>query len=81
MPFDIAFYYPQLDTIDLSVGSTETKYIKVKTKAQNDIVIFDIFSKNLYFSQFFSKKAKMKISFFSKNSKNNNIISYDKFQK
>ena len=30
---------------DLSVGSTETKYIKLKTKTQNNIVISGIFHK------------------------------------
>ena len=30
---------------DLSVASTETKYIKLKTKTQNNIVIFGFFSK------------------------------------
>ena len=34
-----------------------------------------------YFSQIVSKKAKIKILFFMKNSKNNNIIFYEKFQK
>ena len=33
---------------DLSVASTETKYIKLKTKTQNNIVIFGIFHKKLY---------------------------------
>ena len=33
---------------DLSVGSTETKYIKLKTKTQNNIVIYGIFSKKWY---------------------------------
>ena len=32
-------------TTDLSVGSTETKYIKLKTKTQKDIVILGIFHK------------------------------------
>ena len=33
---------------DLSVGSTETKYIKLKTKTQNNIVISGIFHKKSY---------------------------------
>ena len=32
-----------IQTYDLSVGSTETKYIKLKTKTQNNIVIFGFF--------------------------------------
>ena len=32
-------------SFDLSVGSTETKYIKLKTKPQNDIFILGIFHK------------------------------------
>ena len=35
-------------TIDLSVGSTETKYIKLKIKTKNNIVIFGFFSKKRY---------------------------------
>ena len=35
-------------TIDLFVGSTETKYMKLKTKTQKNIVIFGISSKKLY---------------------------------
>ena len=42
---------------DLSVGSTETKYIKLKTKTQNNIVIFGIFLKKwYYYLGFFSKQ-------------------------
>ena len=33
---------------DLSFASTETKYIKLKTKTQNNIVIFGFFSKKQY---------------------------------
>ena len=35
-----------MGSIDLSVASTETKYIKLKNKTQNDIFIFGIFHKN-----------------------------------
>ena len=43
-----------LVTIDLSFASTETKYIKLKTKTQNNIVIFGIFHKNyIIFLAFF----------------------------
>ena len=34
---------------DLSFASTETKYTKLKTKTQNNIVIFGIFHKKLYY--------------------------------
>ena len=37
------------EKIDLSVGSTETKYIKLKTKPQNIIVIFGIFHIEWYY--------------------------------
>ena len=43
---------------------------KLKTKNQTSW----FFCKHLYFSQFFSKKAKITISLFMKNSRNNNII-------
>ena len=43
-----------LVTFDLSFASTETKYIKVKTKTQNNIVILGIFHKKLcYYFGFF----------------------------
>ena len=32
----------------LFVGKTETKYIKLKTKTQNNTVIFGVFPKKLY---------------------------------
>ena len=35
-------------TIDPSVGPTETKYIKLKIKTKNNIVIFGFFSKKRY---------------------------------
>ena len=48
---------PNLVPNDLSVGSTETKYIKLKTKPQNNIVISGIFYKNwYYYCGFFWKK-------------------------
>ena len=34
---------------DLSFASTETKFIKPKTKTQNNIVIFGFFHKKLYY--------------------------------
>ena len=34
---------------DLSFASTETKYIKLKTKTQNNIVIFGLFHKKWYY--------------------------------
>ena len=37
--------YTKNAIIDLSIGSTETKYIQLKNKTQNNIVIFGIFSK------------------------------------
>ena len=40
--------FNQYKMYDLSIGSTETKYIKLKTKTQNNIVIFGIFSKKSY---------------------------------
>ena len=44
----------QTKTYDLSFASTETKYIKLKTKPQNNIVIFGIFHKKLcYYFGFF----------------------------
>ena len=39
-PIDVNFYLQKgLEIIDLSIGSTETKYIKLNTKTQNNIVI------------------------------------------
>ena len=35
----------KMKSYDLSVASTETKYIKLKTKTQKNIVIFGIFHK------------------------------------
>ena len=53
---------------DLSVGSTETKYIKIKNKTQNDIVIFGIVSKILYCYFGFYKKILTEIRVFTKKS-------------
>ena len=41
----INFCRPIFESYDLSIGSTETKFIKLKTKTQNNIVIFGIFHK------------------------------------
>ena len=41
----LIFYH----TYDLSFASTETKYIKLKTQTQNNIVIFGFFHKRLYY--------------------------------
>ena len=37
------FSWQYLGRYDLSIASTETKYIKLKTKTQNNIVIFAFF--------------------------------------
>ena len=51
-------------TYDLSVGSTETKYIKLKTKPQNNIVIFGFFHEELYYYVgFFCNNLTKKTSF------------------
>ena len=46
---------------DLSFASTETKFIKPKTKTQNNIVIFGFFHKKL--SESFSKIFSLKSTF------------------
>ena len=54
IPYFRLLVFGILVTFDLSVGSTETKYIKLKTKTQNDIVIFGVFHKKLcYYFGFF----------------------------
>ena len=42
----------QCEINDLFVGSTETKYIKLKTKTQNDIVTLGIFLSWLFLKEF-----------------------------
>ena len=59
------FYQP---TNDLSVVSTETKYIKLKTKTQNNIVIFGIFHKKIYYYFGFSWNNLTKKPVFTKKS-------------
>ena len=54
-------------TIDLSVGSTETKYIKLKIKTQNNIVIFGFFSKNYVVILTFFEKNWLKYECLQKN--------------
>ena len=55
-------------TSDLSVGSTETKYIKLKTKPQNNIFLFWIFHKKwYYYFGFFFETIWLKYEFFQKN--------------
>ena len=49
---------------NLSVGSTETKYIKLKTKTQNNIVISGIFHKKWYW--LFLKKIDWNTSVYKK---------------
>ena len=55
----------ELDINDLSIGSTETKYIKLNTKAQN---IFCYVNENLttFFIHFDKKTDGEKIGFFFK---------------
>ena len=53
-------------TIDLSVGPTETKYIKLKIKTQNNIVILGIFHKKWYYYFGFFWNNLTKIPVFTK---------------
>ena len=57
-----------LDSNDLSFASTETKYKKPKTKAQNNIVTFGIFHKKGYFYFGFFWNNLTKITVFTKKS-------------
>ena len=41
------FERANIESIDLSFASTETKFIKPKTKTQNNIVIFGFFHKKI----------------------------------
>ena len=49
-------YFFFLYAYDLSIGSTETKYIKPNTKTQNDIVTFEFFIKSDFVILAFFKK-------------------------
>ena len=52
---------------DLSVGLTETKYIKLKTKTQNNIVTFGFFLKSYIVILAFFEKFLTEIPVFTKN--------------
>ena len=52
---------------DLSIGSTETKYIKPNTKTQNDIVTFEFFIKSDFVILAFFKKNLLKHKCLQKN--------------
>ena len=64
------FFLPSQNiwTFDLSFASTETKYIKLKTKTQNNIVIFGIFHKKWYYYFGFFWNNLTKIPVFTKKS-------------
>ena len=65
-PTIFAVHCSKTKVIDLSVASTETKYIKLKTKTQNNIVIFGIFHKKLYYYFGFFWNNLTKIPVFTK---------------
>ena len=57
-----------MGSIDLSVASTETKYIKLKNKTQNDIFIFGIFHKNYIIILAFFEMIWLKYKYLQKKS-------------
>ena len=62
--------------IDLFVGSTETKYMKLKTKTQKNIVIFGISSKKLYcyFGFFWKNLTEIRVCMYMKTTTSEHFV-------